>query len=304
MIIRKLFNGFIGFAVVMLVGCGGGGGAADPTSNATGSYTGSTTPAAVTSSNAQELGVDATEAASKAIESNSASAGGLPFGASVTGTSTPLQQVQAINDEILKNLQGVSLPAGITLDSSYFTGVTGYCGGSVTIPDSWTTGSSTNPDGTITYNNFCLDIGSIYGQLTANGSVTISGGVSTYSNFTVTFANGTILSCNGSTCSNSAVYSGTGGTTSLVSNVTVSGNASAGYNITASYCHSTYGCLTIQTNSPILFNCLNGKPSSGSVTYSSSNGSSGTITFNDCSSYTITYTTTAGGGVTSISGVW
>ena len=121
-------------------------------------YTGSTEPASVTDSNAEALGVDATEAAAKAIEAGSADAGALPFGASITSTTSPSQQVQDINQNILESLKVSNLPLGLTLTGSDFTGFSGYCGGSVTVPDSFASGGS-SADGTITYNNFCMDIG-------------------------------------------------------------------------------------------------------------------------------------------------
>jgi len=298
--LKKIYSMFIGVAAISLVGCGGGGGGDNPGDGSGSGYTGSTAPASITGNNAEGVGQDSTEAVRQAIDTNSAG-GSVPFGISITDTSA-LAQVQAINGHVLNILQNANLPIGIVLDGSSFPEESGYCGGTVTVPDNFLDGGTT---GTITYNNLCLDLGGVYGAMTVNGTITVgANGATSYANFSVAFENGTSFSCNNVGCSTSTVYSDSNGTSYQITDASVSGDGSSGFSVNATYCQSSYGCLTIQTDNPILFDCSNAAPSSGSISFSSTNGSSGTITFNSCSSYTITYTLSAGGAVNTISGTW
>jgi len=293
----------------LVASCSGGGGSSSDDGGGGGNIgsTGSTEPASITGNNAEALGIDATEAATKAIEADSADVS-LPFGASITGTISPSQLAQDINQHILESLQGSNLPLGFTMTGSDFADFPGFCGGSITVPDSWQNGGSL--DGTITYNNFCMDIGdTIYGQVTVNGSITMSGDTITYGNLTMSFGNGAVYTCNGSassitSCTTNTVYTGSNGSSYSISDANVYGNEFDGYNVNAEYCNTSYGCLTIETPEPIMFDCSNGNPSTGSIIFTSDNGSNGSITFDSCDSYTITYSTSSGGAINTISGTW
>ena len=306
--IRITLRGLLGVFVILLMGCGGSGGDNENTGNGSGGivYSGATSPASVSNSNAADLGVGTTDAISQAVESNSADVSGLPFGASISDTTILAQRVVNVSLQAMVVQQELALPAGITLGSGSFPSGTGYCGGSVTVPDSWLTGgASETSSGVITYNNLCMDSGfSGFGSMIINGVATISGGVTTYSDLTVSFEDGTLLTCNASDCEMSAVYAGPDGVVYRVADVGVVGDSTSGYSVDASYCHGTHGCLTVMTDSPIVFSCSNGRPESGSISFSSTGGSSGSITFNSCTSYTVTYTTMMGGGSDSFSGGW
>jgi len=312
--IKSIVSGFSAVLVVLLAGCGGSSSNDDGTNNSGGGivYSGSTAPAAVSGSNAENLGVGTTDAISQAIDSDSADISGIPFSVSIIESSDIGQQILAKSLELVATQQFGNLPVGVTIGGEGFSMEQGYCGGSMTIPDSWASDEGLSGDsafeisGTITFNNLCLDLGSAgFGAMTINGAITISaGGVRTYNNLTARFADGTSIICDGVDCSASAVFSGADGATYSVADVVVTGDSIMGYSVDASYCHGTYGCLTISTDSPIIFSCENGRLASGSISFSSTDGSSGTITFNDCNSYTIAFATITDGSIVTVMGTW
>jgi len=125
----------------------------------------------------------------------------------------------------------------------------------------------------------------------------------TYTNFTVTI-NGETHSLNGteictgnnvtyaSTCAD--LYTGSDGNTYQLSEPYYYGNSDSGYYMDATFYHPTHGSVEISTTNPVTFNCGNGMPSSGTISYRGTGGSSGSVTFNDCASYTISYNDGAG----------
>jgi hypothetical protein len=289
--------------LLVLTGCGGGGGGGGGGGV---TYSGSTSPATVTATNAEEIGTTATEAATNTI-----AAGNTPFGVAISDNSSNSVRQQA--KDIVKRFQAElqqadNLPVGVTYTSDDLNAEFGenlFCGGTVDGPANIVNADS----GTVTFHDMCFDLG--YGGHTAtlDGTVTFSytesgdtyTDTTTYKNLTVTF-NGETYTLNGtekctgnyatSEYSCSDLYNGADGKTYQVSNSDYYGDSVNGYYITATFYHPTYGYVNITTSSPILFNCTNGYPSAGTVNFSGAGGSSGTITFHsDCSGYDGTYNT-------------
>ncbi|MCI0505579.1 MAG: HtaA domain-containing protein [Gammaproteobacteria bacterium] len=280
--------------LVLLTACssgGGGGGATAPT------YSGVTTPAAVSASNAEEISTTATEATEQAIVSNNAS-NSNPLGVSITGStdSEIPKKVAEIVKKLAAQIQFQNIPAAITISYTEFG--PDFCGGSVTVPDS--AQESTTMNFTMTVNNLCYDAPSDgLSQAVMNGQVQYTGTETTftvrYINFTVTMDGQThtlnlTMTCDDISCTYLSDYVGDDGSIYRVENFNVSGDDVSGYTVSATFYHPTYGSVDITTTSPILFNCSpNPQPGSGSLSFTGSGGTSGSITFDSCAGYTYCY---------------
>ena len=278
----KIFTSFPFSSALLLVaffitGCSsGGGGAAAPVT----SYTGSTTPAAIDADNAETIG----KASGEAIQIANSSTG-LPVG--ITIDDAIVTNLTEINKIIISHIDVLTLPVGVDISANLCS--TG-------------TASSTDPgnvqsgpvDITVTFSNCAL----IYSDITISGTAkmhfddianTNAGFSITYTNFKVTDANGTttinmsMVCTSGSACVFNSDYVSADGTTHRVSNFSFYGSASTGYNGTATFYHGTFGSVSI-TATNITYGSCGTYPDGGDISFSSSNGSSGTIIFaSDCS---------------------
>lgn len=278
----KIFTSFPFSSALLLVaffitGCSsGGGGAAAPVT----SYTGSTTPAAIDADNAETIG----KASGEAIQIANSSTG-LPIG--ITIDDAIVADLTEINNIIISHIDVLTLPVGVDISANLCS--TG-------------TASSTDPgnvqsgpvDITVTFSNCAL----IYSDITISGTAkmhfddianTNAGFSITYTNFKVTDANGTttinmsMVCTSGSACVFNSDYVSADGTTHRVSNFSFYGSASTGYNGTATFYHGTFGSVSI-TATNITYGSCGTYPDGGDISFSSSNGSSGTIIFaSDCS---------------------
>ena len=306
-------------SAIAIAGCSSGSSNPDNNDNDAITYTGSTSPAAISASNAEEIGTSATEGVVQAVEVET-SGDALPFAVAISKSprSQLNQKLREISRHLIDSKRSIDLPLGLVMDGSDdFPDDMGYCGGSITIPDNMYNDTSGNINGTITYNNLCMDAGVGYGRMTVNGSIIFSQTETrfsmTYRNLTVSYNGETytmnstyacdILSSGAYNCSTSSDYAGSDGSTYRMSDVSISGNNSAGYSVDASFCHPNYGCVTIVTTSPITFNCENGMPDSGAISYTGASGSSGTISFDSCSGYSGTYDD-GSGSIASFIGSW
>ena len=265
-------------ATFFITSCSSGGGGSAP---AVTSYTGSTTAATIDDSNAAAIGTTAGESIQIANSSN-----GLPFG--ITINNNTANNLTEINKIILSNLDIASLPVGVDMSAQFCTSGTA----SMTDPGNVQSGPV---DVTVTFNN-CVFTGSY--AMTINGSLKIhyndvsnvNAGFSViYTNFTVTDVNGTttinmtMICTDTLSCTYNSDFVGTDGTTHRVTNFTFSGDATNGFYGTATFYHGTFGSVSI-TATNITYGSCGTYPDGGDISFSSSNGSSGTIIFaSDCS---------------------
>lgn len=279
-------------------------------------YSGSTSPATISASNAEKIATSATEGVLQAVETD-ANGDALPtilVATNENSTSNLSQKLRDITYRLLDSKRNTYVPLEVVLDGDDFPADMGYCGGNITYPDDMYNNTSDKFNGTITYNNFCMDAGVGYGRMTINGSLIFSETEThismIYRNLTVSY-NGETYTMNGTytcnisftTCTMSSDYAGSDGSTYRMSDVSVEGNNSSGYLVSASFCHPNYGCVTIKTTTRITFNCANGMPDGGAISFTGANSSSGTIRFDNCSSYSGTYDN-GSGSITSFSGNW
>ena len=276
-------------SMLALTACGGGGGSAGL------SYDGTTTAATIDSGNASALSKTSSQAISTTVEQDTAN-NANPF-AVVASSSTgaaPVDPKILIN--LAKEIQSLNVPAGVTISYTDL-GDPNYCGGTVSAPDNFGSGSMLN--GTITINNLCYN-DSYTGQITMNGSVVFTQTASQismqYSNFTVTYGGQTYtfnmgLTCDTSflNCSYNSDFTGEGGLVYRVADYSISGDPSTGLYFTGRFYHPTYGYVDITTNTAIIFGDCSGTqlPISGQVTITDGTNTV-VITFNGCTSFSYT----------------
>lgn len=260
-------------SLALATACSGGGGGSS--SNTT-SYDGNTAAAAIDATNAKAIGTSTGEAIQIADASNE-----LPLGVAV-GSSIDMAQINAL---VLASVKQSNLPAG--LDISAETCSSGKA--SITEPGSVTSG----PVDLVAKFNNCVFIDD--NNITVNGTVTIhfndiadpnTGFRFTYTNFTVTDSvNGTktinlTIECTDAfNCTTNSDFVSSDGSTHRISNFSISGNASTGFNGSATFFHSTYGEVSINFTD-ITYGSCGASPDGGNISFSSTTGSSGTITFN------------------------
>lgn len=291
---------------LFLSGCGGSGGGSASGLN----YDGNTAAAVISADNAEKMGTTTTEAATQAISEYTASESS-PFALAVSSSSLPSDDINTTVSKIIRNLQNQTsnLVTAITLGAADFSGDPYYCGGSITVPDNFD-GTS----GTISFSNFCYDIDS---PMTMNGTITFSETATeltiTFKNFNVTFEGesytiNSSMSCSLDefglpiTCTTSSVYEGTDGLTYRIDDFVVVGNPTSGFYVDATFYHPTYGSVTVATTSPIMLECTGPQPSSGAISFTGDAGTSGSISFDSCTSYT--YCFDLGSGPSCNSGTW
>lgn len=291
-----------------MTGCGGGGGGSTgPT------YSGLTTPAAITSTNANELSTKATSATEDAIAQNAANDAN-PFAIAITPANSEFNPfIIDLTRDIATHLPpNLNLPAGATIsyiDLNNYLGQTLFCGGSVSAPDNF--GSNGTLNGTITFSNLCV-YDDYFGQITINGRVIFTETATEisirYSNFSINDGvdSATInmtVTCdlNMFSCSITADFVGNDGKTYRIANLTIVGSNTGPYTISATFYHPDHGSV-LMSGTGIYYNCSNGYPSAGTINITGANGSSATITFDTCSSYSGSWNDGISSG--SFSGNW
>lgn len=309
--------------MLIVTGCGGG----DDGGGSVLTYTGNTAPAAVSAANAEELGASAADATTETIQ-NGEIGDAIPIGVAVTADAPESirQQVNRSVKYIWDDLKQDSVSAaGVIYTSDQLNDLASqqegqtvdwFCGGSMDIPS--------NPNatsGTMTFYDLCFDLGEPgTSPIIMNGSVSFVysqngdswSETTTYSGFTVTMNGETYTLSGTETCTgNNAtfeyscadLYTGADGQTYQIADSSYYGDPQNGYYFDATFYHPSYGAVEISTTSSITFNCGNRIPDSGSISFIGTGGSSGTVTFNDCTSYTVTYNDGAGNTGT-IDGTW
>jgi len=269
----------------LLVACSSGGDSTPP-------------PQAVafSDSNAEALGIAATDAAYQATIVKNVN----PLAVSMSPDALTITVTQIIGELYRPRLT----PGGVVI-------ATGDCGGNVDAPDS---DAST---GTLTFNEFCVFVPG-YGNMVVDGNVSFSLRDPilslTYSNVSVSFGGEThtlnmSVTINLDTfevLSSSSSFPGSDGSQLTISNFDITGTPSSGININSGrVTHPGFGYIDISTTSPVvLTGCTNNRPMSGTIVAQGSNGTSASITFNGCNDYTWCYDLGDGSGPQCATGSW
>ena len=274
--------------IFLLQGCGGGGGdSASLVSVPT--YAGLTTQATVDNTSSRDLSTAATSGALQAVVADAAG-GTLP------------RPAASLDSKVVDVAPAIA--RWIALNGGFFASKT-----TDVSSDICTNGGSaianTNDDGTvgtITFTNCGIDDGN-GGVLVFNGTVdyTVNTGADTLSmvfHMTVSYAGETqsinmTLACASFTsspvCTVSSDFIGLDDRVYRVTDISVSGTAASGYYVDATVYDPDHGYVSITTTGPIVFDCpTTGAPSTGTVVISGASGSSATLSFDSCSSFTVT----------------
>ncbi|MCP4982150.1 MAG: hypothetical protein GY935_16865 [Gammaproteobacteria bacterium] len=268
------------FIVVSVVACGSSsGGGSSGSAN-------QVSQAKINAGNAKQLGTAATEAAKQAVLNDTASILGLKPAAK-PGIGT-------ITNELSKNFAGRTA----NIPTPGFD-----CGlGSAD--------ETTNPDGSTTIifiDCDLLGLGLLEFDGTVIASTTISGNSTTvdleYINFTIDDGVDVVTldmqaSCTTDNTSMETICTfsdivGFDGRIYAFSSATVSGDAITGYYVSATIIDPDHGSFSIATTAPVLFTCPNGQPISGELQFTDGAGVLVTVTFNDCTSFTVSYSGTS-----------
>ncbi|NRB37414.1 MAG: hypothetical protein HRU20_02970 [Pseudomonadales bacterium] len=254
---KKLALASVSVIGLALVGCG---------SNSDDSGSNINTDAAqITSETSQDLAIAATHANSQAISSE-----GLPQQRSKTSSSS----------SIVENSTRLLVTSRESIDGICDTGSV-----DVNIDESG--------NGSFTYNNCSIS------SITMNGVVNITTAnegdefTAEYSNFTVTSGGEThsfdnfTFSCTGLTTDSFTCTSSTGftadGVTYRLEEFTVNGD-----NVSGTIYHEEHGYVMFSASN-MSYGCDNGRPQTGTIEISGSEGSSASVIYNDCSSYTVVF---------------
>ena len=279
--ISKLSMGSILFSSLALFGCSSGGGDSAAGASGSVSYAGLSSPTAVNATNAEAL----TTAGGESIQHGADSS-----------------DLEALSANMASAIASAMASAGSPALPTAYTEI-GSCGGSVSIPDNQVNFNSA-PSGPVTFNmtftNYC-DV-SLGAQYLMNGQVVFSfvdisnpaaGFIIDYDGFTINDGSGPItinltVDCsNFNTCSIISDYIGSDGGIYRVADFSFTGDASTGFNGSATFYHPGHGSVTI-TASNVTYGSCGGFPHGGSVTANGITGSAQIVFVSDCS-YVINY---------------
>jgi hypothetical protein len=283
-------NGLIKISIfcclVTLVACGSGSGSSDTSNSgdavgAANSAADQTVVARINAANAEQLGI-----------------------ASATGVAQAVQYQQA--PDLGLRPEPRPDPVRISMDLSRHFSASSVSGSFACASGSYS--EVGNPDGstTVSFNLCDIGFGLVFdGDVHANSST--EGNLTTvdleYVDFSVDLAgNVTVFdfeaSCttDNTTTDTSCAFPDAPGFDGRLYNIfdaSVVGDGSSGYSVTATIVDPDHGSLTIATITPILFGCADGQPSSGALQFTDGNGVPVSVTFNDCASFTLSYSGTS-----------
>jgi len=259
-------------------------------------YTGVTTPAAITSANAEEMGRGATEGVNESVKIATIGEG-LPIAVDInTSNSALMHKIEGIARDIIESQGAQNLPVSLVITADELNqqiGDTLYCGGSVTVPDNFDPNDYWNF--VMTFNNLCYDDGTT--ALTMNGTITFA---ETDAEFSISFTNfsaniaGTVetfsatVSCTTDitpVCTISTEFTGSDGNVYKLTNMEVNGDSS-GYTVTATFYHYSLGYATITTTTPVTYGNCGIHPDNGQI-FVSSSSTFVYVTFNSNCSFTL-----------------
>ncbi len=282
-------------ATLALYGCGGNGGSSSGPS-ATITYSGVSIATAIDATNAEVITTTSGEAVQQGADSSSSRV----FGIAITDNSYDIELLSVNLASAMASMSSPNLPTGFVMNGS--------CGGSVTIPDSQLNdfNAASGPASfTMTFVSYCdASVGAQYsidGQVVFNYNDIAdsnSGFSLQYNGVTVNDGSGPItlnmsVDCsNGSTCTIVSDYVGNDGRTYRIADISLTGDATTGFNGSATFFHPDHGSVSITASSVTYGSCGN-FPDGGSVAASGTTGTA-QIDFNNDCTYIISYDDSAG----------
>jgi hypothetical protein len=270
----------LGLLLTAAVACSSEGG-----SSGDGDNVGSASKVAeINAGNAEQLGAAAAEGAKQAVKNVNAQAMGFKSSGAPT--------VESVTQDLVTRIAGrtANMPVAIECglgsadeivnpdgSTSVYFDMCDFGGSGFIILDGLVTSSSSDSGDITTVN------------LEYVGFIISIGGEDTILNFEASCDTNNISGATSCTFPDVVGYDGR---VYDFSDVTVTGNESIGYTVSASIVDPDHGSFTIATTAAILFTCPNGLPSSGALQFTDGADVLVTVTFNDCDSYTVFYSGT------------
>jgi hypothetical protein len=282
----------------LLIACGGGGGGGDALSSGSSiSFDGNTEPARIDDSNAQEIGEAAGETVGGANEGSSVP---LPFGIELG----PVETIESMIPEITELALLYQAPSAVTFDMS-----NEFCSSGRLIVDLNNTSGSGPATLKMNFTNCVLP--GVY-NYTYDGRATVvyndledldAGYRLTMNNFSISggpfnqdlVMNYSLVCESVGDCITSSNYVASNGYTHQLSEASISGTNSTGLDGTATFYHEVHGGVTI-TITNLTFGDCGSMPDGGSISFSSTSGTSGTINFASNCTVSGTWNTGTGSG--------
>jgi hypothetical protein len=279
------------FSILLLQGCGGGGGSDDDGSNSSGgiTYTGSTAQATIDASNAKELATGAASGSQQAATSDALT------GAAMRPQATPGSMLAELAPRIAQWIgQLSSSNAARTADIS--DEICDAGGQAVTQSNDADTG------GIVFFTNCAISYVDDY-TLVINGTLTVSTNTSTdtmsmvfnvsVAHFDVTQAVSMTLACynissDSVSCFLTADFEGIDGKVYRIQDLMASGDLFFGFYVSMTLYHPDHGWIDMNTTQALTSDCDEAVPGSGMLTLSGASDTSATVSFDSCSSYTVT----------------
>jgi hypothetical protein len=279
-------------ASLTFVGCGSSGGgdsSSGPTAAIT--YSGVSVATAINAANAEDLTTTSGEAVRQGADASSSRV----FGIVITDNSDDIETLSVSLASAMASMSSPNLPAGFDMNGS--------CGGRVTIPDEQLNAfnATSGPVSfTMTFTRYCdLSVGA---QYTIDGQVVFnyediadnnSGFSLQYNGVTINDGSGpvtinmTVDCSNQSTCTIVSDFVGNDGGIYRISDISFTGDATTGFNGSATFFHPGYGSVSITASSVTYGSCGN-FPDGGSIMASGTTGTA-QIVFNSNCTYIIDY---------------
>ncbi|MBL4606740.1 MAG: hypothetical protein JKY01_02790 [Pseudomonadales bacterium] len=278
-----------------VTGCGGSDGGGSSVT----SYNGSQEQAILSADNAEQLTRTGTEGAMESTEGGSLPS--FPSAISVTSSNEQAESaVVSILPQILANLATSNTP------SAYQEEQACDVSGSVlaTVDDSIANSTTeTFPESggmTMDFRDCRND-----DNTTINGlaTITFTGGggfTAVYQNFTVAYTDpntqeaavetieNLTMTCDAAfTCSIQSDFVGADGRTYRISDMTVSGNDTSGWDVAATVYDPDLGYIVIDTTANLMLDCPSGVPSSGALSITAANNVVATVEYTSCTEFVI-----------------
>jgi hypothetical protein len=278
------------FSLLLLQGCGGGGGDSDDSSSSSSTtYTGATAQATIDTSNAKELTTGAASGTQQAVASDALSL------AAKGSQPTPTSKLTEVSPRIAQWIDQLRRPnAAKVVDVS-----NEICdqGGSA-VADT----NDAETQGAITFTN-CTMSDTEGGSMVLNGTVTYNADASADTinmvyNVSVDYIGQTqvilvTLACDNvsspsASCSITSDFEGIDGKVYRIEDLSVSGSHASGFYVSMTFYDPDHGWIAVTTTQPLTYGCADAVPGSGMLSMNGADDTSATISFDSCSSYTVT----------------
>lgn len=291
---------FIGFTLVLIQGCGGGGGGSSSTVSVP-SYSGLTTEARIEDANAETLSTAAASGAAQSVVADS-------FQGVTPRASVSLEkELVEISPRLAQWIVGSGSAYAARDVSAEFCDA----GGSADLD-----ANADETVGTITFSNCGIRVDAtsvMYLTGTVDYTITVVGGVADSLSMTFrvnatyqgeTAAINLALNCvdlSGSpSCSVRSDFTGLDGRVYRVVDIDVTSYGADTYSVNATVYDPDHGRFSMITTAPLVLDCANGVPSTGTVEINGADSTSGIITFVSCAEFNVS----TDGGSTSTTYNW